>query len=145
MSTGHLPSTILSIMLTNVDCTVYNKYLVGRVETYQRVEIKAVQWEQRHARQGNQDNDFTSVYIPFERGADYLKPRESLSVSDKPDHWTLQIGDVIVKGIVTNELVAGTFTLSDLKRTYDDVLVINSVDTRDYGSANMQHWEVTCR
>lgn len=131
-------------MQTNVDCTIYNKYLVGRVETWQRVQIADVHWEQRHAREGNQDNDFTLVFIPFARGANYLKPRE-WQASSKTGNWTLQIGDVIVKGLVDDELVVGTFTLSDLKRTYDDVLVIASVDTRDYGSSNMQHWEVTAR
>lgn len=132
-------------MITETDCTIYNKYLVGRVDTYQRVQISGVHWEQRHAREGNQDNDFTIVYIPFARGDDYLKPREWQALASKSGAWTLQIGDVIVKGLVSDELVAGTFTLSSLKAAYDDVLVISSVDTRDYGSSNMQHWEVTAR
>lgn len=132
-------------MQTNCDATVYNKYLVGRVETWQRVQIEDVHWEQRHAREGNQDNDFTIVYIPFARGDDYLKPREWQALTSKSGSWTLQIGDVIVKGLVSDALVAGTFTLSNLKAAYDDVLVIASVDTRDFGSSNLQHWELTCR
>jgi hypothetical protein len=131
-------------MQTNTDITLYNKYLVGRVETWQRVQIEDVHWEQRHAREGNEDNDFTLVFIPFARGTSYLKPRE-WQASGKTGYWTLQIGDVIVKGLVSDELVAGTFTLSNLKAAYDDVLVIASVDTRDYGSSNLQHWEVTAR
>lgn len=131
-------------MQTNTDCTIYNKYLVGRVDTFQRVQIEDVQWEQRHAREGNQDNDFTSVYIPFARGTDYLAPRVWQVLPTKTGSWTLQIGDVIVKGLVSDNLTS-TFTLSDLKRTYDDVLVIASVDTRDYGSESLQHWEVTAR
>ena len=132
-------------MITNCDATIYNKYLVGRVETWQRVQIEGVHWEQRHAREGNQDNDFTLVFIPFARGLDYLKPREWQALADKTGSFTIQIGDVIVKGLVADELVAGTFTLSNLKAAYDDVLVITSVDTRDFGSSNMQHWEVTAR
>lgn len=132
-------------MITEASCTVYNKYLVGRVDTWQRVEIEGVHWEQRHAREGNQDNDFTVVFIPFARGAAYLKPREWQALASKSGSWTLQIGDVIVKSLVSDELVAGTFTLSDLKRTYDDVLVIASVDTRDFGSQELRHWEVTAR
>lgn len=132
-------------MQTNTSTTIYNKYLVGRVETWQRVQIEGVHWEQRHAREGNQDNDFTLVFIPFARGANYLKPRKWQALASKSGSWTLQIGDVIVKGLVSDELVAGTFTLSDLKRTYDDVLAIASVDTRDFGSSNLQHWECTCR
>jgi len=123
--------------------TLYNKYLVNRVNIYQRVEIEDVAWEQRHAREGNTDRDFTSVYISFARGADYLKSREWQALTDKSSNWTLQIGDVIVKGSVNDELVAGTFSLSDLERIYDDVLIIASVDTNDFGSRNMQHWEIT--
>ena len=132
-------------MLTNVDCTVYNKYLVGRVDTYQRVQISDVHWEQRHAVRGDLNSpDVALVFIPFARGDNYLAPR-IWQMSSKAGSWTLQIGDVIVKGLVSDELVAGTFTLSNLKAAYDDVLVIASVDTRDYGSSNMQHWEVTAR
>ncbi len=131
-------------MITETDCTVYNKYLVGRVDTWQRVQIEGIHWEERHAREGNQDNDFTIVFIPFARGLGYKQPREWLA-SSKTGAWTLQIGDVIVKGLVSDELVAGTFSLSDLKRIYDDVLVIASVDTRDFGSSHLQHWEVTAR
>ena len=132
-------------MLTEADCTIYNKYMVGRVDTWQRVQIEGVHWEQRHAREGNEDNDFTLVFIPFARGEDYLKPRRWQVLSNKSEHWTLQIGDVIVKGLVSDELVAGTFTLSNLKAAYDDVLMIASVDTRDFGSSALQHWEVTAR
>lgn len=132
-------------MITESNATVYNKYLVGRVDTWQRVEIEGVHWEQRHAREGNQDNDFTIVFIPFARGDDYLKPREWQALATKTGSWTLQIGDVIVKGLVDDELVVGTFTLSNLKAAYDDVLVIASVDTRDFGSASLQHWECTAR
>lgn len=131
-------------MQTNTDLTLYNKYSVGRVDTFQRVQISDVHWEQRHAREGNQDNDFTLVFIPFARGTNYLKPRVWQALSSKTGKWTLQIGDAVVKGLVSNE-ITGTFTLSDLKRTYDDVLVIASVDTRDFGSSSMQHWEITCR
>lgn len=130
---------------TETDCTVYNKYLVGRVETWQRVEITSVHWEQRHAVRGDLNSpDVALVFIPFARGANYLKPR-IWQASSKTGFWTLQIGDVIVKGLVSSSLVTGAFTLSDLKAAYDDVLVIASVDTRDFGSGNLQHWEVTAR
>ena len=132
-------------MITESDCTIYNKHQVSRVDIFYRVQIEGVHWEQRHAREGNEDNDFTLVFIPFARGEDYLKPREWQALSNKSEHWTLQIGDVIVKGLVSDELVAGTFTLSNLKAAYDDVLMIASVDTRDFGSSALQHWEVTAR
>ena len=133
-------------MQTEADCTVYNKYLVGRVETWQRVQIEGVHWEQRHAVEGDRNSsDIAVVFIPFARGDDYLKPREWQALSNKSEYWTLQIGDVVVKGLVGDELVAGTFTLSNLKTAYDDVLMVASVDTRDFGSSALQHWEVTAR
>lgn len=129
-------------MKTNSDVTLYNKYLVERVETYQRAEIYDVAWEQRHARSKQDSDDLATVFIPMARAANYLKPREWQALDSKAGRWTLQVGDVIVKGIVEDELVANVLTLSALKRLYDDVLVISSVDTRDYGTSGMQHFEI---
>jgi len=129
-------------MRTNCSITIYNKYLVNRIETWQRVQVESVQWEQRHARNQNDSDDLATIYIPMTRGANYLKPRAWQALVSKSGKWTLQVGDVIVKSLVSNELATGGFTLTSLKNTYDDVLVITSVDTRDFGSANMQHWQV---
>lgn len=128
-------------MQTNTDITLYNKYLVGRVDTWQRTQIEDVHWEQRHARNQIDSDDLATIFIPFARGGDYLAPRVWQVLTPKTGSWTLQIGDVIVKGLIADEL-AGSFTLSDLKRLYDDVLIITSVDTRDFGSSNLQHWQV---
>jgi hypothetical protein len=128
-------------MRTNSPITIYNKYLVARVETFARVQIVNVAWEQRHARSQFDSADLATVYIPFARGTDYLKPHVWQALTDKSTNWTLQIGDVIVKGLINNELT-NAFTLSSLKATYDDVLVITSVDTYDYGSFNMRHWAI---
>ena len=132
-------------MRTNADITLYNKYLVARVETFQRIQILNVAWEQRHARSQFDSADLATVYIPFARGTDYLKPHAWQLLSSKANNWTLQIGDVIAKGLLSDELVTGTFTLSNLKAAYDDVLVINSVDTYDYGSFSMRHWAIGAR
>ena len=129
-------------MQTNADVTIYNKYMVGRVDTWQRVQISDVHWEQRHARNQIDSDDLAAVFIPMARGADYLSPRLWQVLPIKTGSWTLQIGDVIVKGLVSDQLVAGTYTLSNLKAAYDDVLIITSVDTRDFGSTNLHHWQI---
>jgi len=65
----------------------------------------------------------------------------------------LQAGDVIVRGAVTDEItdevidelteeVTPAFTVSDLKRKYDDVLSITTVDWMDAGSEKVNHWEI---
>lgn len=128
-------------MRTNSDITIYNKYRVANVDTYQRTQLLDVHWEQRHARSQFDSDDLASVFIPVARGMDYLEPRAWQLLSSKVGTWTLQVGDVIVKGLVDIDLTT-TYTLSNLKAAYDDVLVVTSVDTYDYGSVIMRHWRV---
>lgn len=128
-------------MRTNSDVTIFNRYRVSNVDTWKRKQICDVAWEQRHARSQFDSADFATVFIPMARGADYLNPRLWQALPNKATNWTLQVGDVIVKGLITFTLSAA-FPLGVLKAAYDDVLVITSVDTYDYGSANMQHYRV---
>ena len=128
-------------MRTNADLTIYNRYLVANVETWQRTQVSDVAWEQTHARTQFDSADLATVFVPLARGANYLKPRVWQALSSKTGKWTLQVGDVIVKGLVSFDLSA-SLPLGKLKAAYDDVLVITAVDTYDYGSANMQHWRV---
>ena len=63
------------------------------------------------------------------------------ALTTKTGKWTLQDGDFMVKGLVTDEIGAG-FTMTALKAKYDDVVMIKSVDTMDAGSSYMQHWQI---
>ena len=128
-------------MRTNSDITIYNRYRVLNVDTWQRVQVSDVEWEQTHARSQFDSADLATVFIPLVRGANYLQPRVWQALTNKTGKWTLQVGDVIVKGLVTFDLSVA-FPLGVLEAAYDDVLVITSVDTYDYGSANLQHWRV---
>jgi hypothetical protein len=129
-------------MRTNSDVTIWNKYRVANIDTWQRVVVPDVAWEQRHARSQFDSDDLATVYIPMARDEDYLSPRVWQALSDKSSNWTIQVGDVIAKGSISQALTAGIYTLSNLKAAYDDVLVITAVDTYDYGSANMQHYRI---
>jgi hypothetical protein len=62
------------------------------------------------------------------------------------DHtgWTLQEGDVIARGVITQEISA-LYTMSALRAVYEDVVTIISIDAMDQGSPNMQHWELGCK
>ena len=80
----------------------------------------------------------------MQRGADYLKPKAWQALVTKTGNWTLQEGDVIVRGEVTDNITT-EYKLSDLRAEYDDVVVISSVDAMDQGSPNVQHWEVGCK
>lgn len=130
-------------MITNTPATLYNK--VRGSETYQRWGLIAVHWENRKAanvlRSGLLEADSVMVMVPYAIGSKYLLPFAWQALPDKTDRWTLQVGDYLVKGLVTDEIEAG-FTISDLKAKYDDCVRITSVDTFDIGSPRMYHWEV---
>lgn len=136
-------------MKTNTAITLYNRYLVAGVETYQRTVITDVYWENRKASNvlrsgGNIQADQAVVFIPMARGAAFLNPKAWLALVSKTGKWTLQPQDYIVKGVVT-DTIGVSFTITQLKAKYDDVLVISSVDTMDMGSASMQHWKVSAK
>jgi hypothetical protein len=117
-------------MKTNADLTLYMGGVnpVTRTEEWTRVQVRAVFWEDRKAanvlRSGNLEADRVAVYIPLARGP-----------------LAIHVGDVLVKGLVEDEITE-SFTISDLKRKYADVVTIRSVDTMNYGSQALQHWQV---
>ena len=116
------------LLRTNTDCTLYKKSVVSGAETWTRQVIEDVFWENRKAanvnRSGLLEADSVAIYIPFARGSISIKP-----------------GDFVVKGSVSDE-ISGSFTITDLKAKYADVVRVRSVDTMDYGSAHMQHWQI---
>jgi len=113
---------------TNTDCTLYAKTIVNGAEVYTRSVILAVMWENRKAanviRSGPIEADAVRVFIPFARGA-----------------LSFKAGDVLVKGVVTDTVGTG-FTLSALKAKYANAVTVRSVDTMDYGSPALQHWQI---
>ena len=135
-------------MLTNTALTLYNKYYDSgtKEDVYQRTVIPAVMWENRKAANtlasgGRIAANQAAVYIPKAQGADYVAPKAWLALVDKTGKWTLQDGDILIKGTVVTE-IGGTTTSTVIRDTYDDVLEITSVDTIDMGSVALQHWEV---
>lgn len=134
-------------MKTNADLTLYNKYVdpATRSEKYQRTVIHEVLWENRKAanviKSGLMEADQASIYIPFQRGACFLSHTEWQALTSKTGWWTLQVGDFVVRGVVTDEITS-SFTITGLKAKYNDVLSIKSVDTMDYGSQALRHWQI---
>jgi len=135
-------------MRTNADVTIYNKYIdTDRSEKYVRAQIKGVAWENRRASNtlamgGRANADQATVYIPLARDADYLSPRDWKALTDKTSAWTLQPGDLIVRGLIDEEISA-SLTPSTLLKTYADALLISSVDLMDNGSRSLAHWKVS--
>jgi len=136
-------------MLTNANLTVYNRYIdpATRSEAYQRAHIKGVFWENRSAANklaagGQIAADKARVFIPLQRGLNYVKPKAWQALSKKAGKRTLQEGDIIVNGLVSDG-ITGAFSVSDLQAKYDDVLVITSIDRQD--ALDLGHWEVSAK
>jgi hypothetical protein len=112
-------------MKTNTDITLYSRTVVNGAEVWVRSVIRGVHWEDRKAANviasGNLQADAVAIYIP------------DMSAVIKAE-------DVIVKGVVT-KTISPTYTMSNLRADYRAVIV-RSVDTMDYGSANMRHVQI---
>ena len=133
-------------MIPNGHITIYNRYFVNRVETYQRTVIRDVVWQATKAVSGRSTGVLASniaiVFIPMARGANYLKPKAWQAA--RSGKWTLEEGDVIVRGEATDNITT-EYTITSLRAEYEDVVTITSVDAMDQGSPNVQHWQVGCK
>ncbi len=76
------------------------------------------------------NDGFKALILMSEEG--YVNPNEF-----NGDGWTLRNDDYIVKGIVEN-----VFTISNLKDNYECMKITN-VAVKDYGSLDMQHFEIS--
>ena len=107
-------------------------------------QLDGVMWDNSKARNVNTSGianaDALNLIIPFDvtviEGKEYKEPKEWKS---KPENsWTIQTGDIIVKGFVDDVILKQ----SDLEKKYDEVYVLNTIDAKIFGSKNMWHWEV---
>jgi hypothetical protein len=89
--------------------------------------VRDVHWENRKAANvissGLLEADKVNVYIP---------------THGRSTEVTIKAGDVIVEGVVTQEIDT-EYTISDLKAAYDDVVTVKSVDRYDFGSPVVRH------
>ncbi len=135
--------------VNTVGVTVYNRYVSSGVEAYQRTQITADLWQNRKAANviasgGDIAANSASIFISLPRDAsdNYKDPKAWQALVSKTGKWTLQEGDFIVRGSVTDEITTN-FTISSLIAKYDDVLKIASVDTLDDGQSTSPHyWKV---
>lgn len=102
---------------------------------------------------GLENADSVRMFIPFSATAlngktgeeqSYLPPKLYDNAVDKTRHWTLRTSGAtsatacfFVKGEVIEE---GSYGAID--SLYDDVYRVSSVDEKDFGTPDMQHWEV---
>jgi hypothetical protein len=115
---------------TNTNLTLYSRSISGGLESWTRSVIRDVQWENTKAANliasGLQSANAVDVYIPTHN--------RTTTITIKP-------GDVIVEGIVTDEIDT-EYTISNLKADNADVVVVKTVDRYDFGSSPLRHIRV---
>jgi len=128
---------------TNSSMTIYNKYFdpITREDKWQRHVIQEVFWDATSSvnlYKGLNRADKGVIYVPF--NSNYMTYFTD-PISFQANHtcyWTIQNGDIIVKGTVTDEITKQ----SELERKYSNVLNVSGFAIRDFGSPNMRHIEV---
>ena len=132
-------------MITNASVTIYNRYFISGDEAeYLRSEILQVKWENRKQaniiQSGLMEADSVVIYIPIEQiSSYYVAPIAWRSLLIKTGFFTLQPGDIAVRGIVTDQITS-VFRIKNLREKYDDTIKITTVDRYDSGSPSMHHF-----
>lgn len=106
------------------------------------------------AKSGLSDADAVRMFIPFDVKAvdslgnakTYLPPKEFYASANKSLYWTLDTGGQ-ASGVATYFVKGSVVETTDksyakMREKYDAVYNVSSVDIRDFGTADMQHWQV---
>lgn len=126
-------------MYTNSDCTLYLYSKAGNAESYERLPVEGVYWEDvrqsSFLKTGQRDACTALVVIPF----------ESLN---GPICFT-QGKDLITKGNVMEQIDSSSQealskSLAALKASHQYLMVV-TVDERLYGSESVWHYELSCK
>lgn len=127
-------------------CTIYNKYTEYKVEKWQRTVLTGVFWEgvrgSNFRKTGQENADSVVILIPYKVNADkeYLMPKVWQNSTLKDVNWTLQRGDMIIKGDIDYEVVESSKELEQ----FDECYRITKIDNRSF-SGDMAHWELGAR
>lgn len=112
-------------MMTNSKMSVFNRYTdpFTKKVTFKKHIIDKVFWD-----------NAVNVYIPKDVNdlSNYVPPK-----SYNGSNWTLNNGDLMIKGEATESEVNGVKDLSAY-----EVFAITMVDDKDFGSSNMHHFEI---
>lgn len=128
------------ILFPNSDITIFNKYYNKDLERdcYKRTVIKDVDWQEK-IESDLQDKGLkveTNVNIFLDK-ENYISPKKfrGLDTTERDKYFTLDVGDYIVKGIVSQEI--NSFT--ELEKNFEDAVSILGV------SKCSEHFEVMCK
>lgn len=133
-------------MLTNADITIYNikNNAVTRLPEYHRTQLTGVHWYTDQKTQvddkGLHSADAYKIRIPVDLGSGgkrYVTPAEYQALDDASDAWTIQNGDIFVRGLVDDDITKA----SDILARYPDCSgrVVSWSDNRTGG---LPHWRI---
>ena len=133
-------------MITNTDITIYNvkDNKVTRLPEYHRTQISGVHWYTDQKTQvddkGLHSADVYKIRIPADAdtgGRSYVSSAEYVAADDASVFWTIQNGDIFVKGAVDDEINKA----SDILAKYPDCSgrVISWSDNR---LGSLPHWRI---
>lgn len=138
-------------MVTNTPATLYAAYRAQNGQTvYLRTVLRDVFWEEdrqaRFSKDGSDCAAHAEIFIPFSvdaQGKRYAAPREwaRAGLSGADGLFTFQAKDFLVKGVCEYRHGEG-HPVSELLEQYDGATTITSVETNDFGSADMRHWRI---
>ena len=126
-------------MTTNTNMSIFNKYTEPFTHNvvFKKHLIDYVFWDDTKAVKQNDGYDKDNkinVYVPKDINnlSEYIKAKNYNGTG-----WTIQDGDFIIKGDVPINEVSGIKELSQY-----ETFIIKSFSDKDYGSENMQHFEI---
>ena len=135
-------------MIPNGSLTVYNKYIdtAGAEQYISTVIPKVVWWGPRGVaitKSGLLAANTFNVQIPLGMCRNFLDFPAwlALPIARRAMNWTLQEGDWMVKGSVS-DIISASFTMTQLKAKYPEVGQIISVDLMDQGMMSLRYWQV---
>ena len=126
-------------MTTNTNMSIFNKYTEPFTHNivFKKHLIDYVFWDDTKAVKQNDGYDKDNkinVYVPKDINnlSEYIKAKNYNGTG-----WTIQDGDFIIKGDVPINEVSGIKELSQY-----ETFIIKSFSDKNYGSENMQHFEI---
>lgn len=131
-------------MITNADITLYNHRMnkETRLDEWYRTVLQGVHFYVDHkvnvGDNGLNGADVYKLRIPEKVNCQkgYVQEKEFISVEGDPDSWTLQKGDVIVRGICELEIEKP----ADLKKQGISYCTVTSWSDNRFGG--LPHWRV---
>ena len=133
--------------LCNDTITVFNAAydFENDIDVYLPTVISGVSWFYRDNisvdHSGFKNTSSIVIRIPVDAdfgGAEYVDPKDYTQQASKSGLWTLQAGDIIVKGLAPDS----SLRPADLARLFSEKMTVQSV-TDNRRAPNAKHWRVT--